>query len=423
MLTHEDNMLICQTGPGTPGGDLLRSYWQPVALSEEVPEGGAPILVRIMSEDLTLFRDQYGRLGLVDVHCAHRAADLSYGRVEDGGLRCLYHGWLYDIDGNCLEQPGEPHGSTFTDKIRLKAYPCKEAGGLVFTYMGSGSPPLLPDYDFLSAPEENVYVSKVYAASNYLQGNEGNIDPSHLSFLHKFFKPGERARAVVGGVSESNTYFGNVICPTIEIEETDFGLRIFTIRDAEEGRQYVRITNFVYPNWAPNPQGVDGYNVNWHVPIDDWSSWKIRVGFKRSGPVDKGQLRDDFFEAVDARSWVPFRNIANRYEQDRREMEEVSFIGMGKFFAVHDLFATETQGGIQDRTKEHLGYTDKAIAAQRRLLLKAVSIVMEGGDPPHVIRDSEKNDMSDLVCADAVIPAGEDWRTTWRQHLLAPAMA
>ncbi len=417
MLTREDNDLLCKTGPGTPGGEMLRRYWQPVALADELPPGASPLPVRVLSEDLTLFRDEAGRIGLLGIHCAHRAADLSYGRIEDGGLRCLYHGWLYDVHGNCLEQPGEPEGSNFKDKVKHLAYPCQEAGGLIFAYMGPGDPPLLPAYEFMTAPDESLLASKVFSACNYLQGNEGNIDPVHLSFLHKFFKEGERRRSVAGGASTSNTYFGNVVCPTIEVEETDFGLRIFTVRDAEDGKRYVRITNFVYPNWAPNPQGVDGYNVNWHVPIDDTTSWKIRVSFKRGGIVDKEKLREEFASEVDDR-WVPHRNISNRYEQDREELKTTSFIGMGRFFPVADLFATETQGPVQDRTNEHLGYTDKAIAAHRRLLLRAVHAVQEGVDPPHVIRDPAKNRMDDVVCADAVIPAGEDWRTTWRKYLV-----
>ena len=144
MLTQEQNDLLTQTGPSTPGGDLLRRYWQPAALAEELPPGGAPLPVRILGEDLVLFRDDAGRPGLLGLHCSHRAADLSYGRVENGGLRCLYHGWLYDVRGRCLEQPGEPAGSTFKDRISHPAYPCQEAGGIVFTYMGPGEPPLLP---------------------------------------------------------------------------------------------------------------------------------------------------------------------------------------------------------------------------------------------------------------------------------------
>src|SRR6266571_1553834 len=161
MLTKEQNDLLTQTGPGTPGGELLRRYWQPAGLAEELPPGGPPLPVRLLGEDLVLFRDEQGRPGLLGLHCSHRGADLSYGRLEDGGLRCLYHGWLYDVQGRCLEQPGEPAGSTlrqaqdrpFHEKIRHPAYPCVEQTGIVFAYLGPGEPPLLPAYEFLSAPD------------------------------------------------------------------------------------------------------------------------------------------------------------------------------------------------------------------------------------------------------------------------------
>src|SRR5947199_2658195 len=140
MLTKEENDLVTQTGPGTPCGRLLRSYWQPAALSEELPPGGPPIPLRLFSEDLVMFRDEQGRIGLLDLHCSHRGTDLSYGRLEDGGLRCIYHGWLYDRSGRCLEQPGEPVGSTFHERIRHPAYPCVEASGVVLAYLGKGEP-------------------------------------------------------------------------------------------------------------------------------------------------------------------------------------------------------------------------------------------------------------------------------------------
>src|SRR5487761_641011 len=173
MLTRQENELLTRVGPGTPCGELMRRYWQPAALSEELPPGGAPLPVRLLGEDLVLFRDEQGRPGLLGIHCSHRAADLSYGRLEDGGLRCLYHGWLYDVDGNCLEQPGEPrgdgsglpdpynpgsvgarHASPFREKIRHPAYPCQEVAGVIFTYMGPGDAPLLPPYEFMTVSEE-----------------------------------------------------------------------------------------------------------------------------------------------------------------------------------------------------------------------------------------------------------------------------
>src|SRR3954469_1605157 len=174
MLTREENELITRTGPGTPGGDLLRRYWQPVALQEDLPVDGPPQPVRLLGEDLVLFRDEQGQPGLLGIHCAHRGADLSYGRVEDGGLRCIYHGWLYDRNGRCLEQPGEPAGSTFHERIRQTAYPCEELAGMVFAYLGPGEPPLLPNYDFLHAEPGHSFVVKIYQDCSYLQGNEGN---------------------------------------------------------------------------------------------------------------------------------------------------------------------------------------------------------------------------------------------------------
>src|SRR3954465_952323 len=153
MVSLRENELLTHVGPGTPGGELLRRYWQPAALTEELPPGGPPLPVQLLGEELVLFRDAVGRPGLLGVHCAHRGADLSCGRLEDGGIRCIYHGWLYDRNGRCLEQPGEPVGSTFHERIRATAYPCEERVGLVMAYMGPGTPPILPDYEYLTAKE------------------------------------------------------------------------------------------------------------------------------------------------------------------------------------------------------------------------------------------------------------------------------
>src|SRR5215210_6017957 len=170
MLTQEQNDLITRTGPGMPGGAVLRRYWQPAALAEELPPGGPPLPVRLFGEDLVLFRDEQGRPGLLGLHCPHRGADLSYGRLEDGGLRCLYHGWLFDVGGQCLEQPGEPAGSTFCQRVRHTAYPCVEAAGIIFAYLGPGEPPLLPAYEALTVPDDHRFVIKYFHDCNYLQG-------------------------------------------------------------------------------------------------------------------------------------------------------------------------------------------------------------------------------------------------------------
>src|SRR5215469_2756154 len=210
MISAEENRLLTQTDPNTPCGELLRRYWQPVALTEELREGAAPLNVKILGEELVLFRDDQGRFGLIGLHCSHRGTDLSYGRIEDGGLRCLYHGWLYDVCGRVLEQPGEPGGGAQRQEIRHPAYPCQEMGGIILTYMGPGEPPLLPNYEFLIASAEYRTATKVFEACNYLQGNEGNIDPVHLSFLHQCLDEAQfaRRRTVLGSTVTDNTLLG-----------------------------------------------------------------------------------------------------------------------------------------------------------------------------------------------------------------------
>jgi phenylpropionate dioxygenase-like ring-hydroxylating dioxygenase large terminal subunit len=166
MMTQEENDLLTQTDRGTPMGELMRRYWQPVALSEELPANGAPIPAKIMGEELVLYRDDKGELGLMGIHCPHRGADLSYGRVEDGGLRCIYHGWLFDKGGRCLDQPWEPGGGEHRDQIRHTAYPCHEQAGAIFVYMGPGEPPLFPNYEFLTAPQGHTYAIKLFHEAN-----------------------------------------------------------------------------------------------------------------------------------------------------------------------------------------------------------------------------------------------------------------
>ena len=273
MISAEENQLLTQTDPGTACGEMMRRYWQPVALCEELPSGGAPLKVKILGEELVLFRDDQGRPGLIGLHCSHRGADLSYGRVEDGGLRCLYHGWLYDVCGRVLHQPGEPGGGANKNAIRHRAHPCQEAGGVIFTYMGPGEPPLLPNYEFLTVPAAQRSVTKIFYECNYLQGNEGNIDPVHLSFLHQYLEEAKPPlqRIVSGADVTDNTLLKRDIAPHIDVEVTDYGLRIYTTRESEPGKTYLRITNFIIPNLSAFGGSTvgEGYAVHWHVPIDD----------------------------------------------------------------------------------------------------------------------------------------------------------
>ena len=408
MLSQEENQLLTQTGPGTPGGDLFRRYWHPVAMSEELLPDGAPLNVRILSEELVLFRDDQGRPGLLGLHCAHRGTDLSYGRCEDGGLRCVYHGWLYDIHGRCLEQPGEPRGSQYYKEIRHLSYPCQEAGGLIFTYMGSDEPPLLPAYEWLNVPENHSCIMKFFYGCNYLQGDEGNYDQAHLDFLHRFTeKP-----VVAAQMAPDLSFVLGDSSPVIEMEETDFGLRIFTTRDAGSGKKYGRVDNFVFPNVGTFATIAGEHAGICHVPIDDTSHWAYMIDVNQTVPFDKEWIRQQR-----AAEWAPdhrlIRDKSNRYLQDREAMKTGSFAGIGIQLEVQDVFGTENQGAIQDRTRENLAYTDRSIIAVRKLLLRAIRDVQEGHEAPHVVRDPAANRFDHLRSANGVMPSSTDWKTEW----------
>jgi phenylpropionate dioxygenase-like ring-hydroxylating dioxygenase large terminal subunit len=417
MLTQEQNDALTRTGPGTAGGALLRSYWQPIALSTELPAGGAPVSVDVLGEELVLFRDDQGRLGLLDRHCCHRGTDLSFGRLEDGGLRCLYHGWLYDVTGCCLEQPAEPKNSTFKSKVRQRSYPVIERAGAFFAYMGAGEPPEFPNFDFFTFPAEHLHAAKTLVECNYLQANEGNYDPAHVGFLHRTFEPDRKPGLKFGflhrlGVPATDeAEIEPEETPLLETEVTDFGLRIFQIRSGGAGRRYVRVTVFGMPNFSAiaGPQGGDGQIGIWHVPIDDYTHWRWHFAVRRDAPLDAtSRLRrnPDEYEG----EFRLKRNARNRYLQDRSTMNR-TYTGMGNNFNSHDAFATGSQGAIQDRTREHLATTDVAVAAARRLMLKAIDDVRAGKEPQGVLRDPNANDYrlfrSFDVLADATIPNEE----------------
>jgi len=412
MISKEENDLLTQTDAGTAAGELLRRYWQPVALSEELPPGGGSRQVTIMGEELVLFRDDQGRPGLLGLHCSHRGTDLSYGRVENGGLRCLYHGWLYDIRGRVLEQPGEPGGGAQRDAICHLAYPCQESGGVVFTYMGPGEPPLLPNYEFLAVPEPQRTVTKIFYRCNYLQGNEGNIDPVHLSFLHQYLNESQAAhkRVVPGTQTTDNALLGRDIAPTIEVEVMDYGLRIYTIRGAGSEKCYLRITNFIMPNLSAFGGSTvgEGYAVHWHVPINNTCHWKYVFMFSREKALTEDLRKKHRAEITP--DYRLSREEANRYQQDRDSMQTKTFTGMGFNFQAHDAFATESQGRIQDRTAEHLVSSDKAIVAARKLLLNGIEDVKQGREPRHRLSDPKMNRFPHLMVISEVVPDSVHWK-------------
>jgi phthalate 4,5-dioxygenase len=419
-MIKEENDLLTRTGPGTPCGAALRRYWQPAALSEELPPGGAPLPVTLFSEELVLFRDEQGRPGLIELHCAHRGADLSYGRLEDGGLRCIYHGWLYDIHGKIIDMPGEENGgASFRDSICHKAYPCKEEGGVVFAYLGPDEPPLLPNYEFLAVPAKQRFVTKYLQSCNYLQANEGNIDPIHASFLHH---PNQNLRHT--GIPEYQGFRGSRgVAPgveSIDAEVTDFGVRLCRSCPVGNDKKDLRIWNFVLPNLTTFPGGVQGgagYSVNWHVPIDDTHHWKYTFTFNREAPLNMEMVMRSRPEMTP--DYQLTRTKTNRYLQDRKLMATESYTGIVGFGA-QDTCVVEGEGPIQDRTREHLISSDKVIIAARKLLLKTINDVQQGRDPQHVIRKNERNRFPNMIVWYGVVSNTTDWREHCK-HLEAEA--
>lgn len=420
MLTQAQSDLLTQTGPGTPGGKFLRSYWHPIATLEEIPVGGAPLPLTIMGEDLVLFRDDKNRLGLIGRHCAHRGTDLSYGRVEDGGLRCLYHGWLFDINGKCIDQPAQPADKKFCDRVKHPAYPVQEKGGAVWAFMGEGEPPLIPDLQFLTAPEPNRQVFRTLQMCNWLQGLESVVDPAHTTYLHR--RPAG-LRSIRSG-NDVNAMRGTEP-PDISTENTRLGIRIYALHKSSNGHKYLRVNNYVYPCAATPTTGNAraGYQGRWFVPRDDHSHYMLEFIYRHYEPLDKDALKQFRAENVgpDLRH---IRRAENRYLQDREEMKGGgSFCGMGEYFPAQDTFAIETQGAIRDRTKEYLGSTDIVIAAVTRTLLKAIAQVQEGQEAPGLLRNSPKDFLADFVCSEGPIEDHEDGPSYARRILNAKSAA
>jgi len=406
MLSKEDNELLTRTGADTPMGRLLRRYWIPALLSGEIQEPDcAPVRVRLLGEELVAFRDSQGRIGLLDEHCSHRGSSLHYGRNEECGLRCIYHGWKYDVEGNVVDTPAEPPEGDFKSKIKHTAYPTREACGIVFAYLGpKDKMPLFPNYEWTQVPRNQTYVTKCLLECNYLQGLEGECDSSHLSLLHREFAA-EGKQALYAMDSS----------PSYETEETDFGVRMVAIRKADPDKQYVRVSSFVMPVAGCVSARNGGYEIHMYVPLDDTHTWRYDLGFKRNRPVREEDVHRRKQIGPDYRR---IRNLGNDYLQDRQVQKKTNFTGIEDFLN-HDACATESMGPIFDRTKEHLGVSDKAVIAFRRYLLTAVKAFREGGDPPHVVTDPARNSFPHIDSIAQVVPLG-DWRQYF-QHLTKTA--
>lgn len=425
MLSHEQNLRLTSTGPGSPCGAVLRQFWQPAALTDELSEERPVKAVRLLGEDLVLFRDDAGRYGLIDRHCPHRGVDLAYGRPEDGGLRCPFHGWLFDVTGACLEQPAEPAGSRFHTKVRTTNYPCRERNGIVFAWLGGGEPPELPAFDCFTAPESHSFSFKGYLECNWLQALEVGIDPAHASFLHRYFEDesdtsyGLQFRDFTDGADIPVTQILREFpSPRIEVDQTDYGLRIFALRQLNDAHMHVRVTNLAFPNAIVIPMSKEMIITQWHVPIDDRSCWWYAAFSSFGEPVDREAMREQRLQLYSLPDYRPRVGKANNYGFDPVEQRHRTYLGMGDDINVHDQWAVESPGPLQDRTKEHLGSTDRAITANRRLLQLAIDAVEKGAAMPVGCGNGATGDNSGYRGPTAVdtVGAADDWRAVWQDY-------
>jgi nitrite reductase/ring-hydroxylating ferredoxin subunit len=421
MMTREQNELLTRVCSAAPAGQLLRRYWQPVALAEELA-GSRPVkAVRILGQDLVLFRGPDGRLGLLDRDCAHRGADLAFGRLEDGGLRCLFHGWLFDTDGKCLETPGEPPESRICSRVRQRAYPVQERGGIVFAFLGEGAPPAFAALDCFIAPDSHVFAFKGYLDCNWLQAVEVGLDPAHASFLHRFFEDASTSdaygRQFRAASADSELPMTKILRmfprPRIEVEQSDIGLRITALRDIGAGQMHVRVTNLLFPQAFVIPMSQDMTITQWHVPVDDVSCYWFAI-FTSFGPaVDKPTMRQQRLQLYSESDYKPRLGRFNNYGFNLDEQRARTYTGMGEDINVHDQWAVESPGTIQDRTREHLGLTDKAIVAFRMLLLSAMKQVLAGERVLMELDAQTAARINGPATVDGIGPA-DDWQRYWR---------
>jgi phthalate 4,5-dioxygenase len=392
MITREENEFLTRIGQGTPMGELLRRYWMPAALSSELAESDCPpIRVGLLGEKLVAFRDSRGSIGLLNEFCAHRRASLFLGRNEEGGLRCAYHGWKYDVAGNCLDMPSEPPENSFKERIRLKSYPTVEMGGVIWAYMGpKEKTPPAPRFEWTQVPDSRRIVGKMWEECNWLQALEGNFDTMHPAFLHKNLT-GNTKRAGVNPLSK--IYYdpsGVVKHARQEIVVTDYGFYYAAIRPWDEGSNYVNVNHFIMPFHqirSTTSQGKTRVSmVEGHipVPIDDENCmdyvWRFTLG---DDPIKELEAIEAERGRGEGEAVAGFRKVRSRDKDwliDRNVQKNDTFSGI-EGVNTQDHAIQESMGPIVDRTEENLGSSDKSLFAVRNLLSQGAKLVHQGREP------------------------------------------
>ena len=417
-LKPEENEFLTRSGPETPMGALLRRYWVPALLEAELPEPDCPpVRVRLLGENLIGFRDSRDRIALIEEACAHRQASLYFGRNEDCGIRCAYHGWKYDVTGDCVDMPSEPERSRFREKIRLTAYPCRLLGGVVWAYMGPADrTPALPQLEWATLPTSHVFLSKRLQESNWVQAMEGGIDSSHISFLHRFNFDDDPMHAGAVGLE----YIKADTRPKFEVVESPGGLLIGARRNAGDDRYYWRITQWIMPwytlipPFGPHPIGGHAW-----VPIDDENCWAWSVNFHPTRPLTEAERAEMRAGKGIHVTYVPgtYRPLANRdneYLIDRAAQKAGKTFSGVHGIAMQDASLQESMGRVQDRTREHLGTSDIAIIMARRRLMAAAGELRDGREPPGLEAKSQA-----VRSASLLLPRGVPFDEGAREALAA----
>ena len=395
MLTKEENEKLCRIEGEAPMGQLVRRYWMPFLLSSDLPEPDCEqVRVRLLGEDLLAFRDTSGTVGLIDELCGHRCADLFYGRNEEGGLRCIYHGWKFDVNGWCLDAPTEPRDSNFRLTVRLKSYPVAEQAGVLWTYMGPPDlKPELPDFEFMHVPEGHLYASWSTQACNFAQAIEGGIDTAHSIFLHSTLESHRKLdewkkTSTVSNGSGSiaqGRYRNRDNPPLLHAVDTEFGVLVGGQYVSQEAEDYWRFNLFYMPFYSSPPGGTGTKLVHAFVPVDDVTTarWSFTYNLERPHAyrdVMAMRLGSGVHVALVPGTHTPQRTRANNYLIDRQEQRTLSFTGIAGI-GEQDFAVQEGMGTIVDRRRERLGVSDGGIMQMRRRLLKAADDLEEGSEP------------------------------------------
>jgi phthalate 4,5-dioxygenase len=411
MLSREDNELLTRIGPGTPMGEMLREYWVPACRAAKLESDGAPARIRLFGENFVAFRATDGRVGFFNEGCPHRCASLALAQNEGNGLRCIFHGWKFDVSGKCVDAPTEPadRRDVFAARVPVKHYAVKEAGGLIWVYLGKhqDAPPRFHDFEFTHLPASHVQPRRGVIHCNWLQGLEALLDSAHVTFLHASGLGSQTGKEFY---KKESDYMLSTGAPVFEFIQQPYGFREAALRDQPNGLSYARIREVAFPFASFIPAPPNGYGlVCFSIPIDDEWTAQWYVGFNANTAIDPTPRpitgRDsgdpDFFNS-------DMGDLGNMWHQDREAMKKGHWTGiLGRGNAYEDFIVQESMGPIVDRSQEFLGSCDVVIVRSRKILLDAIHQYMKDGTTSF---KGPEIDFKRIRAISWAFPKGQDWR-------------